>query len=147
MRKIIILSLLVFLTISCKQKQESFEKVVVENTMQTLDSALIQKDTLTLRKLLHDDLSLGHSNGWIENKTDLLQTLVNSGVIYHTIQISETPIIKYKSENILTTRRDIDVEGIVNNTPFSVQLNVLEVWIQNKDAVQLLARQSVNRKK
>lgn len=147
MRNIIILSLLIFLTIACKHKQESFEKVVVENTMQTLDNALIQKDTLLLRKLLYDNLSLGHSNGWIETKTDLLQTLVTSGVIYHTIQISEPPIIKYKSENILTTRRDIDVDGIVNNTPFSVQLNVLEVWIQNNGVIQLLARQSVNRKK
>ncbi len=111
-----------------------------------LDKGLMEKDTLTLSTLLHRDLTLGHSNGWIENKPDLLKTLANNGVEYHSIEITGTPIIKYYSDSLLTTRRDIDVAGIVNETSFKVQLNVLEIWICEEGNWQLLARQSVNRK-
>ncbi len=112
-----------------------------------LDKALMQKDTLTLRAVLHHDLTLGHSNGWIEGKEDLLKTLIVKGVEYHSIEITGEPEIRYNSDSLLTTRRNIDVRGIVNQTSFEVQLNVLEIWICEKGDWQLLARQSVNRRK
>lgn len=114
--------------------------------MTQIDEALIAKDTSALAKLLHKDLTLGHSNGWIETKSDLPKTLIEKSVIYSTIELIGAPEIHYHSENFITSRRDINVVGIVIDTPFDVKLNVLEIWICEDDNWQLLARQSVNRK-
>lgn len=125
--------------------QENPEKFFDEHP-HLLDRSLVNKDTLQLNKLLHSDLSLGHSNGWMENKQGLLQTLMDEGVIYKSIQPTGILEITHRSEKLLTTRRDIDVEGIVNDNHFSVKLNVLEIWTCENGYWQLLARQSVNRK-
>lgn len=114
--------------------------------MEDINDAFIAKDTSALAKLLHDDITLGHSNGWLETKPDLLQTLINEGVLYTQIVMMSEPKFHFTSENLITTRRDINVSGVVNDTSFDVKLNVLEVWICEKSDWQLLARQSVNRK-
>lgn len=90
---------------------------------------------------------MGHSNGWLETKPDLLHTLIDEGVIYTAIEMMGEPEVHSSSENLITTRRDINVSGVVNKTPFDVKLNVLEVWISENKEWQLLARQSVNRGK
>ncbi len=146
MKKNILSVLLCFLVGMLTHAQEANKSHEIEDYFILLDKALMEKDTITLSTLLHKDLTLGHSNGWIENKPDLLKTLINNGVEYHSIAISGTPEINYHSESLLTTRRDIDVAGIVNDTNFEVRLNVLEIWICAAGNWQLLGRQSVNRK-
>jgi hypothetical protein len=71
---------------------------------------------------------------------------VEEGVIYTSIETIGEPEIHYSSEKLKTTRRNIDVSGILSDTTFGVKLNVLEVWILENGTWQLLARQSVNRR-
>lgn len=128
------------------QEKEFSEWEEIKLKMTQINEAFIAKDTSALSKLLHRDLSLGHSNGWLETKPDLLQTLINQGVLYTHIEMKGEPEIHFTSENLITTRRNINVSGVVNNTPFDVKLNILEIWICEGNEWQLLARQSVNRK-
>lgn len=114
--------------------------------MVQINEALISKDTATLANILHKDLTLGHSNGWLETKTELPETLINEGVIYLSIKNKAPFTIHHATENLITTRRNIDVKGIYNNTEFDVKLNVLEIWIYENNRWQLLARQSVNKR-
>tara|TARA_R110000850_G_C9994021_1_gene467325 strand:- start:3464 stop:3925 length:462 start_codon:yes stop_codon:yes gene_type:complete len=146
LKKLTLLAFVAVITIACKQSQETDAKETIENRMRSMDTALMEQDTLSLKNLLRDNLTLGHSNGWIETKPGLLETLVQGGVVYESIRIEGSPAFHYQSENFITTRRDLNVEGIVNETSFSVKLNVLEVWILEDSSWQLLARQSVNRK-
>lgn len=137
-----------FLTCSmalCAQQTtlSDYEKITIK--MEQLNEAFISKDTSALALILHQNLSLGHSNGWLETKKDLLETLINQNVIYLSIKNVTPFTIHYQSKNLITTRRDIDVKGIYNSSEFDVKLNVLEVWIQENNNWQLLARQSVNR--
>jgi hypothetical protein len=143
---LLLLLIICITTAACEYQKQSFETEHISIQMKTLDKALMQKDTLTLSALLHDNLSMGHSNGWLETKPDLLKTLVEEGVRYTSIETIGEPKIKYSSENLLTTRRNIDVSGLLNQTKFEVKLNVLELWIFENDDWQLLARQSVNRR-
>lgn len=138
--------LFIFSTGLCAQETELSEYKEISLKMSQIDQALIAKDTAALAKILHKDLSLGHSNGWIETKKYLLETLINKGVTYLKIENAEPFSIYHTSENLITTRRKIDVTGLLNDTPFDVKLNVLEVWIYEDENLQLLARQSVNRK-
>ncbi len=141
-----LVALLAMITVACKQAPETDAKGPIITNMANIDTALMEQDTLTLATLLHDDLTLGHSNGWMETKPELLETLIEGGVVYESIRSNGNPSFHYQSENLITTRRNLDVEGVVNETPFSVKLNVLEVWVCENNGWQLLARQSVNRK-
>ncbi|PKP24670.1 MAG: hypothetical protein CVU03_11330 [Bacteroidetes bacterium HGW-Bacteroidetes-2] len=137
--------LLFFCGTSWSQDSISSDSTWVQQTVIALDQAFITKDTVVLHTLLHKDLNLGHSNGWEETKIDLLKTLIENGVVYQSIKSIGALKLLYLSENTITTRRNIDVSGMVTNKAFHVQLNVLEIWICETGVWQLLARQSVNR--
>jgi len=130
----------------CAQNSTLNDWEEITLNMTHINEALIAKDTSALAVLLHNDLTLGHSNGWLETKPNLLKTLVEEGVIYTSIETIGEPEIHYSSEKLKTTRRNIDVSGILSDTTFGVKLNVLEVWILENGTWQLLARQSVNRR-
>ena len=62
--------------------QTSFLKDAVTK----LDKALIAKDTVVLKQLLHKDITYGHSNGWVETKTDVIKDLVSGKLAYDKIE-------------------------------------------------------------
>jgi len=144
--KLLIWGILLIHFISWSQKLENNNYTILAENCTILDKAFIQKDTLTLNKLLHTNLSFGHSNGWLEKKSDLLQTLKTEKVSYLVIDPVGTAVIQHQTKNLITSRRDIDVTGLLEGTTFNMKLNVLEVWIKEKGKWQLLARQSVKRK-
>jgi hypothetical protein len=130
----------------CSQETALSKHEEINLKMSQIDEALIAKDTSALGVLLHNDLTLGHSNGWLETKSDLQKTLIEEGVLYRSIELIGEPEIHFQSGHLISTRRDINVNGIFNSTPFEVKLNVLELWIYENGNWQLLARQSVNRR-
>lgn len=144
--KLLICIILMTHLIGWSQKLENSKYAILTENCKILDKALIQKDTLTLNNLLHTNLSIGHSNGWLEKKSDLLQTLKTEKVIYLVIDPVGAARIQHQTKDLITSRRDIDVNGLFEGTVFNMKLNVLEVWIKERGKWQLLARQSVKRK-
>ena len=51
------------------------DSVSLKQAMSDLDKALVTKDEKALLQLLHADVSYGHSNGWVQNKTDIINDL------------------------------------------------------------------------
>lgn len=106
-----------------------------------LDSALVGAKFEHLQSLLHPKLSLGHSNGLIETKTELLEHLQEGYLKYFKIESLDTSLVSnYKK--LATVRRDIKVKGELKQTPFEVKLRVMETWVWQKSAWRLLNRQS-----
>ena len=64
------------LLICCLNAQSQDSKPLI-SAARSLNSALIQKDSLLLVKLLHPSLSYGHSNGWVENKQEVIENNVS----------------------------------------------------------------------
>lgn len=108
-----------------------------------LDDALLQKDTAKLQNLLHKDLTLGHSNGWLETKESLLKNLPTSKIHYHEFKTIEEPKIHHSSKNLKTISRKLTAIGELEDYDFDVDLQILEIWIFEDDRWQLIARQSV----
>jgi hypothetical protein len=108
-----------------------------------LDTYLIKKDVKNLEELLHPNLSLGHSNGWIETKESLLATLPTSKVEYHQFTYHGSPIITFENDEIKSMRRNLTAFGKLGEVEFQVDLKILEVWILEKGEWKLLSRQSV----
>lgn len=123
--------------------QNHSDSLQIMQSIAQLDQSLLDKDTLTLQKLLHSNLTLGHSNAWIETKESLIRNLPTQQVTYQSFT-SVSPIeMKAIQTNVVWTRRDVWVQGTYQGKSFDMKLRILEIWTQENQAWQLVARQSV----
>ena len=129
-------AILLLLISSFTFAQSSFLKEAVAK----LDKALVAKDTVVLKQLLHKDLTYGHSNGWIETKADVISDLVTGKLTYDKIESKD---LKWTvTGNIATMRSATDVNYRMSDKSGELKLHVLQVWMKTNKGWQLLSRQS-----
>lgn len=114
------------------------EEEVVVKTMKDFHQSL--NDFIVVTAFLHDSVSYGHSNGWIQNKLDLRK---DAGVKtkYHSFKEDSISVILLDNTAIVRFVADIDVG--VNNIRGQYHLRVLEVWIKKNSEWKLVARQAI----
>ena len=117
------------------------DSVGLKETMQKLDKALLQKDESVLKTVLHKDLSYGHSNGWIQSKSDVLNDFKSGKLVYNKIEINSSAIVNI-NKKWATVKTNTNAEGAVNGTAFKLTLHVMLFWMKTKKGWQLIARQS-----
>lgn len=105
-----------------------------------LERALVLKDSMQLEKLLHPDLAYGHSNGWVQSKTDVLKDMSTRYLVYRKIENQAMSITVKK--RYATVKERISVEGEVKGTVFEMNLFVLQWWRKTRKGWQLMMRQS-----
>lgn len=116
--------------------QTSFLSAAAEK----LDKALVAKDTVTLKQLLHKNVSYGHSNGWVETKEDVIKDLVNGKLVYSKIVSKDFKWTVDKEWASLRTTAKVEVT--MNGNKLDLNLHVLQVWWKTNKGWQLIARQS-----
>lgn len=109
-----------------------------------LDSLMENNDSKIL-ELFSDDVSFGHSNGWIQNKDDFKKDFESGKVKYKSVHQTELKEFKIKNK-FANIRRIIAVKGLYKNDIFEMKLSVLEFWIRQKGIWKLWSRQSVGLK-
>ena len=135
MKKFLYILLIVFLPLF-SVAQTSFLKEAAAK----FDKALITKDTLVLKQLLHKDVTYGHSNGWVETKADVIKDLITGKLNYSKI---DTKNIKWiVSNNIATMRNNSDISFELDGKPGELHLHVVQVWVKTNKGWQLLTRPS-----
>ena len=140
MRKPATVLFVLFLLIA-KSSFAQIDSVGLKNAMQQLDKALLQKDETILKSVLHKDLSYGHSNGWIQSKTDVLNDFTSGKLVYNKIENNSSAIIVITKE-YATVKTNTNAEGVVNGTEFKLTLHIMQFWIKTKKGWQLITRQS-----
>jgi hypothetical protein len=138
MKKLLFGSLVLFLFNSSFAQIDS---VGLKNAMQQLDKALLQKDEVVLKSILHKEVSYGHSNGWIQSKDDILNDFKSGKLTYNNIQNNSSAIVKI-SEKYATVKTNTNADGVVNGTEFKLMLHIMQFWVKTKKGWQLIARQS-----
>ena len=138
MKKLLFGSFVLFLFNSSFAQIDS---VGLKNAMQQLDKALLQKDETVLKSVLHKDLSYGHSNGWIQSKSDILNDFKSGKLTYNKIENNSSAIIVI-TKDYATVKTNTDAEGVVIGTAFNLKLHIMQFWIKTKKGWQLIARQS-----
>ena len=138
MKKLLFGSLVLFLF---NNSFAQIDSVGLKNAMQQLDKALLQKDETVLKSVLHKDLSYGHSNGWIQSKSDILNDFTSGKLTYNKIENNSSAIIVITKE-YATVKTNTNAEGVVNGTVFNLKLHIMQFWIKTKKGWQLIARQS-----
>jgi len=118
----------------------SFAQRNVEGSVRDLDEALVERDTAFLKNLLHDQLSYGHSNGWVETKSELLQHLFNGKLVYKKIE--SKLLTKNDADSVTIVRTQSNIRYVLDGKEGELKLHVMQVWVLNKKGWQLLSRQS-----
>ena len=106
-----------------------------------LDS-LMENNNSKILELFSDDVSFGHSNGWLQNKDDFKKDFESGKVKYQSVKQTELKEFKIKNK-FANIRRIIAVKGLYKNETFEMKLSVLEFWIKQKGIWKLWSRQSV----
>src|SRR4030095_5747767 len=140
MRKPATVLFVLFLLIA-KSSFAQIDSIGLKNAMQQLDKAHLQKNESVLRSVLHNDLSYGHSNGWIQSKNDILNDFTSGKLVYNKIENNSSAIINI-SKKYATVKTNTNAEGVVNGTAFKLTLHIMQFWIKTKKGWQLIARQS-----
>ena len=116
------------------------QTVFLKEAVVKLDRALIKKDTIVLKQLLHKDLSYGHSNGWIESKEDVIKDLVSGKLSYEKIETKDH--VWEAGKEWATVRSTMELKYKMDGKEGELRLHVLQVWLKTNKGWQLLARQS-----
>jgi hypothetical protein len=132
----IVVTILYLFVYSLSLAQTSFLKEAVAK----LDKALITKDTAILKQLLHKDLSYGHSNAWVETKTDVIKDLISGKLAYSKIKSKD--FLWTASKDWATVRTTSTINYLLDGEEGTLQLHVMQCWLKTNKGWQLIARQS-----
>lgn len=138
MKKVLLAILVLFYVGSSFAQADS---VGLKDAMQKLNVALIEKNEAVLKSVLHKDLGFGHSNGWIQSKSDVLNDCKSGKLVYAKIDNNSSEIVRI-NEKWATVKTNTSAEGEVNGKSFKLELHVMQFWIKTKKGWQLIARQS-----
>jgi hypothetical protein len=118
----------------------SYAQYTVQENMKFLDEALVKKDTAALNRLLHEKLSYGHSNGWIESKKDVIADLLNGKLVYSEIDSKELSSVQ--EGDITIVRTETKIKYLLEGKEGELKLHVMLVWQRVGYQWQLIGRQS-----
>ena len=135
MRGIFLIIALVFCSRVFAQQSDELIK-----RSQAFHKALVAKSA-DLSSFLDAKLSYGHSNGWLENRQELLEH-IETGVMNY-LEFSEDSIVADMQDNIGYLRFVTTLKASLRGTQATFRLRVLEVWRKEDNNWVLYARQAV----
>ena len=115
------------------------EKLI--KTVKDFHLALVNKNTISLNQQTDKALSYGHSNGWVQSKTDLIKDFETGYISYQSItEDSIAVLINGTMANVrFVSNVSAALKGVTNN----FRLKVLEVWVKKSNRWVLFARQAI----
>ncbi len=127
------------LVLACCCAQTDVDKLTV--TLKGFHQTLVKRNIVSINQQTDKALSYGHSNGWVETKTDMLKNLERGYLIYHDIK--EDSLLVIVNGNVANARFTADISATLNGKSSSFHLKVLEVWVKKGNRWLLFARQAV----
>ena len=109
-------------------------------SMMVFDRALEKKDSISLNRLMSDQITYGHSNGWIESKKDVIADLYNGTISYERIVTTQPEVTI--AGNVAQVRSTADIWAKLNGENGIYKLKVLQIWLWQNGRWVLFARQS-----
>lgn len=136
--KFIIAILFLSASLFCSAQTDE-EKLI--STIKEFHQALVTKNTVSINQQTDKALSYGHSNGWVENKIDIIKDLETGYISYQAFK--EDSISVLINGNMANVRFVADITATMEATTTTFHLKVLEVWVKKGKRWLLFARQAV----
>lgn len=137
LKKLLTISFL-FLVV-CSNAQTNEQKLTT--TMKEFHQALVNRNTISINQQTDKALSYGHSNGWIETKTDLIKDLETGFISYQDFK--EDSISITMNGNMANVRFVADITATMKGSTNTYHLKVLEVWVKKSKRWVLFGRQAI----
>jgi len=135
-----LLAIVLLLNVVFANAQTDEEKLT--SSLKEFHQSLVKKNTVSINQQTDRALSYGHSNGWVETKTELIKNLETGYSSYKSIK--EDSLQVTINGNVANVRFVGDYEVSLNGSNTVVyHLKVLEVWVKKGKRWLLFARQAV----
>ena len=137
--KFFLLILFSLLCVGTFGQQTNEEKLTA--TVKEFHQALVKKNTVSINQQTDKALSYGHSNGWVQTKTDLIKDFETGYISYQSFK--EDSITVIINGNMANVRFIADITATMKAATNTYHLKVLEVWVKKGKRWVLFARQAV----
>jgi len=117
------------------------EEAKLTTALKEFHQALVNKNTASINQQTDKALSYGHSNGWVQSKTDVIKDLETGKIVYNSFK--EDSLTITIDESIANARFVADINATMNGNTMNNHLKVLEVWVKKGKRWILFARQGV----
>ena len=106
-----------------------------------LNAALVARDTATIKAMLHKKVGYGHSNGWVQSRTQVMKDLWNGKLRYTAIDEGDWQAAKVGDAVVVRAATEVAFE--LDGQAMQMKLHVMQVWQRKgKKVWVLVARQS-----
>jgi hypothetical protein len=136
MRISLLVIIILFVSARCYSQNDS---LLIKQCI-TFHQKLVAGD-VALKDYLDDNLTYGHSSGWIESKHDMLADLQSGKIKYNSIK--EDSIVAAVDESVGYVRYKADMDVALDGKQIVIRLKVLEVWRKKDGVWKLFARQAI----
>ncbi|MBL7702746.1 MAG: nuclear transport factor 2 family protein [Ferruginibacter sp.] len=136
-----LLTILFFFTVAFANAQTDEDKLIT--TMKEFHQALVKKNTVSINQQTDKALSYGHSNGWVETKTDVIKDLESGYISYQDFK--EDSIAVTINGTMANVRFNAEITATLKGITSTFPLRVLEVWVKKGKRWVLFARQAVKK--
>jgi hypothetical protein len=131
-----------FISFSVVGLAQTADDVKLIAVVKEFHQALVKQNTVSINQQTDKAVSYGHSNGWVQNKKDLIKDFETGKISYQSFK--EDSITVLMNENMANVRFIADITASVNGTTVNnYHLKVLEVWVKKSKRWVLFARQAV----
>ena len=124
---------------SAPSQAEAAEETALNQAVEALRKATLAQDKAKLEQLVADQVSYGHSGGRVENKTELINGVMNRKAVVKSIDFPELKVAVVG--NGAVARHLWVSESEMDGKPTSTKIGVLQVWQKQDGNWKLLARQ------
>lgn len=140
MKKIFLIILTLTLVNTMMSAQSKDEKDVIA-LVETLRKAMMNADKAALENIASEDLSYGHSNGKLEDKTAFVDAIANRKNEFVKIDFPDLTV-KLTKNNTAIVRHKIVGDTRNDGKPATVNIAVLEIFEKQKGQWKMIARQA-----
>ena len=102
-------------------------------TLKEFHQALVNKNTVSINQQTDKALSYGHSNGWVETKTEMIKNLETGYMNYNSYKEDSMQVVI--NGQMAHARFVADIAATLNGKDGNFHLKVLEVWVKKRKEV------------
>lgn len=138
----LILSFLFILVVTTVTAQKTKEESATEKFVLKLHEAkfrwMVNKNLDSLNAILDERVQYVHSNGWTENKKEIIEDIRSGKLVMSSVKVSEASARVYKGFVIVNGKGSFNV--LLNGEPIDISLLYTEVYAKRQNGWLLVSR-------
>jgi hypothetical protein len=138
MKNVLFICLLLISASAVSLAQQTPAEKFVSNLAKKKNTWLINKQYDSVKSVLDSRCLYIHSNGWVQNATEVLDDMKSDKLVYLSIDVTNTTARQFEKMVIVTGNGKFS--GTNSGTPFSVSLVFTEVYVNRKSGWKLATR-------